>query len=200
MLIKAVLGSLRIYFLSLFKAPAAGLKTLENARGLAIGSLKSFNLALLHKWRLRFYSNPDSHWVKVIGALEKMALIIMVANIAVYGLRLSGLLITGIQAPSFPWIPFAFRLFRLEQEKDCLVVDRISNGQWAWSLSRSNLGVRKSTHLNHMLSQISQIKVREDMDKCTWSLAHDGMFSFGNLRRLINDRILPSLDTKTTWD
>ncbi|GJX00349.1 hypothetical protein Tco_0184262 [Tanacetum coccineum] len=150
--------------------------------------------------RLRFYSNLDSLWVKVIGALEKMALIIMVANIAVYGLRLSGLLITGIQAPSFPMIPFTFRLFRLEQEKDCLVVDRISNGQWAWSLSRSNLGVRKSTHLNHMLSQISQIKVREYMDKCTWSLAHDRMFSFGNLRRLINDRIFPSLDTKTTWD
>ncbi|GJT14497.1 RNA-directed DNA polymerase, eukaryota, reverse transcriptase zinc-binding domain protein [Tanacetum coccineum] len=59
--------------------------------------------------KLRYYSNPDSLWVKVIGALEKMALIIMVANIMVYGLRLFGLLITGIQAPSFPWIPFAFR-------------------------------------------------------------------------------------------
>ncbi|GJS52182.1 RNA-directed DNA polymerase, eukaryota, reverse transcriptase zinc-binding domain protein [Tanacetum coccineum] len=38
--------------------------------GLAIGSLKSFNLALLHKWRWRFYTNPDSLGVKVIRALH----------------------------------------------------------------------------------------------------------------------------------
>ncbi|GJX34167.1 RNA-directed DNA polymerase, eukaryota [Tanacetum coccineum] len=38
------------------------------------------------------------------------------------------------------------------------------------------------------------------MDKCTWSLAHDGMFSIGALCRLIDDHTLPSLDTKTTWD
>ncbi|GJX56798.1 RNA-directed DNA polymerase, eukaryota, reverse transcriptase zinc-binding domain protein [Tanacetum coccineum] len=79
-LIKVVLGSLGIYFFSLFKAPVAVLKALDLARasffwggstdskklswvkwsnvlasldkgGLAIGSLNSFNLALLHKWR-----------------------------------------------------------------------------------------------------------------------------------------------------
>ncbi|GKD66655.1 RNA-directed DNA polymerase, eukaryota [Tanacetum coccineum] len=51
-----------------------------------------------------------------------------------------------------------------------------------------------------MLAKISQIEVSEDMDKCTWSLAHDGTFSVGALRRLIDYQILPYLDTKTTWD
>ncbi|GKD26634.1 hypothetical protein Tco_1232848, partial [Tanacetum coccineum] len=98
-LLKVVLGSLGIYFLSLFKAPSTVLKTLENIRasffwggsltlkkmswlkwphvlssfdkgGLAIGSLKAFNHALLQKWRCRFFVNPDSLWVKVIRALH----------------------------------------------------------------------------------------------------------------------------------
>ncbi|GKC88895.1 RNA-directed DNA polymerase, eukaryota [Tanacetum coccineum] len=92
------------------------------------------------------------------------------------------------------------RLFRLEREKDCLVMNHISDGQWECNWSRSILGVQNFTHLNHMLAEISQIEVSEDMDKCTWSLAQDGMFSVGALRHLIDDHTLPSLDTKTTWD
>jgi hypothetical protein len=74
------------------------------------------------------------------------------------------------------------RLFCLEKEKNCLIVDRISNGQWTWNWSRSILGVRNSTYLNNMLLDISQIDVKEGMDKCIWSLAQDGMFSVGDLR------------------
>lgn len=98
-LIKAVLGSLGIYFLSIFKAPETILKTLESIRasffwggsrdskklawvkwtnvlssfdkgGLGIGSLKSFNLALLQKWRWRYYSLPNNLWVKFTKALH----------------------------------------------------------------------------------------------------------------------------------
>ncbi|GKB46795.1 RNA-directed DNA polymerase, eukaryota, reverse transcriptase zinc-binding domain protein [Tanacetum coccineum] len=92
------------------------------------------------------------------------------------------------------------RLFCLEREKDCLIRDRISNGQWKWNWSRSILGARNSTHLNHMLADISQIEVREGPNKCIWSTAHDGMFFVGALRRLIDDHMLPSLVTKMTWD
>ncbi|GJR63782.1 hypothetical protein Tco_1505944 [Tanacetum coccineum] len=92
------------------------------------------------------------------------------------------------------------RLFRLEQEKNCLIIDRIHNGQWSWNWSQSVLGVRNSAHLNNILLEISQIEVGEDKDKCVWFLAHDGVFSVGDLCRRIDDHILPSVDTKTTWD
>nr|GFB61367.1 putative RNA-directed DNA polymerase, eukaryota, reverse transcriptase zinc-binding domain protein [Tanacetum cinerariifolium] len=69
-LIKAVLGSLGIYYLSIFKAPEVILKSLERLRGMNIGSLKAFNLALLQKWRWRLFSSPNAHWVKVIKALH----------------------------------------------------------------------------------------------------------------------------------
>nr|GEU46080.1 hypothetical protein [Tanacetum cinerariifolium] len=51
-LIKAVLGSLGIYFLSIFKA------------------LEAFNLALLQKWCWRIYPFPNTLWVEVIKALH----------------------------------------------------------------------------------------------------------------------------------
>ncbi|GKC36210.1 RNA-directed DNA polymerase, eukaryota, reverse transcriptase zinc-binding domain protein [Tanacetum coccineum] len=227
-LIKSVMGSLGIYFLSLFKAPSTVLKTLENTRGLAIGSLKSFNLALLHKWRWQFYSNPDSLWVKVIRALHGRecgfdhngskynglwSKIVRTSNylhsssiLPMDSIRFQvgcGSLIRfwkDIWLGNSPLYIRFNRLFRLECEKDCLVMNRISDGQWEWNWSRSILGVRNFTHLNHMLAEISQIEVSEDMDKCTWSLAQDGMFSVGALRRLIDDHTLPSLDTKTAWD
>ncbi|GJY64199.1 putative RNA-directed DNA polymerase, eukaryota, reverse transcriptase zinc-binding domain protein [Tanacetum coccineum] len=172
-LIKFVLGSLGIYYFSIFKVPVSVLKSLEKMcatffwggsqdnrklawlkwpnvvasfekGGLNIRSLKSFNLALLHKW----------HW------------------------RM---------------------LFSLEQEKDCLIIDRINNGQWTWNWS-NNLSVRNSAHLNELLVEISHLDVQADIDKCIWSLDNDGVFSVGALRRLIDDHLLPSLGFPTTWD
>ncbi|GKA04420.1 hypothetical protein Tco_0677201 [Tanacetum coccineum] len=98
-LLKTVLGSLGIYYFSLFKVPSTILNYLENLcasffwggsqgskklswlkwshvlasfdkGGLAIGSLRSFNLALLHKWRWRFHSDRDSFWSKIIRVLH----------------------------------------------------------------------------------------------------------------------------------
>nr|GEV83096.1 putative RNA-directed DNA polymerase, eukaryota, reverse transcriptase zinc-binding domain protein [Tanacetum cinerariifolium] len=94
-LIKAVLGSLGIYYLSIFKCPESVLKSLESLRasffwggsgdqkkmawikwdnilasyekgGLNIGSLKAFNLAFLQKWRWHLVTEPDSLWVRVL--------------------------------------------------------------------------------------------------------------------------------------
>ncbi|GKA15468.1 RNA-directed DNA polymerase, eukaryota, reverse transcriptase zinc-binding domain protein [Tanacetum coccineum] len=98
-LIKSVLGSLGIYYLSIFRAPASVLNDLERIRsnlfwggnqdgkkmawvkwsiilnsydngGLNIGSLKAFNLALLQKWRWRLFTSPNDLWVKVVKAFH----------------------------------------------------------------------------------------------------------------------------------
>nr|GFA02235.1 RNA-directed DNA polymerase, eukaryota, reverse transcriptase zinc-binding domain protein [Tanacetum cinerariifolium] len=98
-LIKAVLGSLGIYYLSIFKAPETILNSMESLRskffwggsqdsrnmawvkwsqvlpsfekrGLQIDSLKAFNLALLQKWRWRLLSSSNNMWVNIIKALH----------------------------------------------------------------------------------------------------------------------------------
>ncbi|GJV85542.1 putative RNA-directed DNA polymerase, eukaryota, reverse transcriptase zinc-binding domain protein [Tanacetum coccineum] len=157
--IKAVLGSLGIYFLSLFIAPAMVLKSLEKARGLAIGSLNSFNLALLHKLRWRFFSSPDSLWVKVIKALHGSE-----CGFDLIGCKFNGIWSKIVGTSNYlhsnsilPMDSICFqvgygylirfwkdiwlgdsplytrfnRLYQLEQKKNFLVVDRLSNGLWS---------------------------------------------------------------------
>ncbi|GKD71579.1 hypothetical protein Tco_1325669, partial [Tanacetum coccineum] len=94
-LITSVLGSLRVYYLSLFPMPKLINKRLESLRanlfwgctdrikkipwiawksvlaskvkgGLGIGSLEALNLSLLQKWRWRFFNSPQALWVKVV--------------------------------------------------------------------------------------------------------------------------------------
>ncbi|GKD16537.1 putative RNA-directed DNA polymerase, eukaryota, reverse transcriptase zinc-binding domain protein [Tanacetum coccineum] len=123
------------------------LASTTGCRGLAISSLKFFNLALLHKWRWRFYSNPDSLWVKVIRALHGReggfdhngckynGLWSKIFGTSNYLHSSSILHMDSISISGGLW------LFHLEREKDFLVMDRISNGQWEWNWSRSILGV-----------------------------------------------------------
>ncbi|GJQ98500.1 RNA-directed DNA polymerase, eukaryota, reverse transcriptase zinc-binding domain protein [Tanacetum coccineum] len=188
----------------------------------------AFNLALLHKWRWRFYSSPDSLWVNVIKALHgngggfdstccnfngNWSKIVGTSN------YLHSSLILPLDSIRFQvgcgsrtrfwkdiWLgntPLSTRfnrLFRLEQDKNCLIVDRISNGQWSWNWSSSTLGIRNTAFLNNLLAEISLLDISVDANKCTWSLANDGLFKVGDLRRLIDDHALPTLPTKTTWD
>ncbi|GJU53564.1 putative RNA-directed DNA polymerase, eukaryota, reverse transcriptase zinc-binding domain protein [Tanacetum coccineum] len=98
-LIKSVLGSLGIYYFSIFKVPEAVLKTLESLRasffwgatgdsrklawikwsnilasldkgGLGVGSLKAFNNSLLLKWRWRLLNKPSALWVEVLKSIH----------------------------------------------------------------------------------------------------------------------------------
>ncbi|GKB78915.1 hypothetical protein Tco_0945810 [Tanacetum coccineum] len=92
------------------------------------------------------------------------------------------------------------RLFRLDQDKNCRIVDRIVDGQWSWNWSCNTLGVCNTAYLNSLLLESSELDIYEATDKCVWSLAHDEAFSAAALRRRIDDHILPSLDIKTTWD
>ncbi|GKA96279.1 RNA-directed DNA polymerase, eukaryota, reverse transcriptase zinc-binding domain protein [Tanacetum coccineum] len=98
-LIKAVLGSLGVYFFSSYKAPKSVISELESLirsffwggskkdrkiawvawekvisprdqGGLGIGSLRVSNLAMLAKWWWRFLNEEDSLWCKVIRSLH----------------------------------------------------------------------------------------------------------------------------------
>ncbi|GJT51431.1 RNA-directed DNA polymerase, eukaryota, reverse transcriptase zinc-binding domain protein [Tanacetum coccineum] len=98
-LIKSVLESMGIYYMSLFKVPETVLKNLERFRanffwggdesnrklawvkwdnvldsfdkgGLGVGSLKAFNLALLQKWCWRLINNTNLLWVHLIKSIH----------------------------------------------------------------------------------------------------------------------------------
>nr|GEX64493.1 putative RNA-directed DNA polymerase, eukaryota, reverse transcriptase zinc-binding domain protein [Tanacetum cinerariifolium] len=150
-LIKAILGSLGIYILSIFEAPETIFKYLERYRakffgggsqdsrklawikwsnvlssfdigGLNIGSLKAFNLAFLQKWRWRLFSSPSSLWVKVIKSLH------------------------GYECG-----------FDIEGCK--------FNGRY---------GMRNKAYLRELLLEISLVDIIVEEDLCVWDMAIDG--------------------------
>ncbi|MFS7973280.1 putative RNA-directed DNA polymerase [Helianthus anomalus] len=98
-LAKSVLGSLPAYFLSMFLAPKCVIKKLESLRrdfvwgrsgwrqkirwvrwdnmvkpkelgGIGIGSISSFNSAMLSKWWWRFRDNPNQLWALVVNSIH----------------------------------------------------------------------------------------------------------------------------------
>nr|GEZ14506.1 RNA-directed DNA polymerase, eukaryota [Tanacetum cinerariifolium] len=215
-LIKSVLGSLGIYYLSIFKAPELVLKDLERSRasffwgstidnkkmawikwsnilpsfdkgGLNIGSLKSFNFALLQKRRWRMFHFPNSLWVKIIKAFHGSE-----GGFDSHGCSFNG-----------TWSKFIGtynRLYHLEQEKDCLIINRFDNGNWKWNWSRDDIGVRNSASLRDLIFDIEDVDLNMEEDSCMWALSSDSVFSVGDTRCLIDAKLLPSSTTPTSWD
>lgn len=99
-LLKSVLGSMPIFYMSIFKAPSGVLRTLEAIRshffnghdtnnkkaswvnwkkaltakdrgGLGISSLYAMNRGLMFKWVWRFFTQESSLWARVIKAVHR---------------------------------------------------------------------------------------------------------------------------------
>ncbi|GJR79063.1 RNA-directed DNA polymerase, eukaryota, reverse transcriptase zinc-binding domain protein [Tanacetum coccineum] len=217
-LIKSVLGSLGIYYLSIFRAPESVLNDLERIRsnffwggnqdgrkmawvkwpiilnsydngGLNIGSLKAFNLALLQKWRWRLFTSPNDLWVKVVKAFHGHEC----------GFDNNGCSFKDIWVGEAPLSIRYNRLYRLDLDKDCLIIDRIINGQWHWNWSRTNIGVRNLAFFRDMLNEIGQLNIVASEDTCVWNLGPNGTFTVNDARNIIDQKTLPSLPS-TSWD
>nr|GEV66440.1 reverse transcriptase domain-containing protein [Tanacetum cinerariifolium] len=91
------------------------------------------------------------------------------------------------------------RLFRLEQDKDYLIIDRIHNSQWSWNWLRSDPRTRNEAYLNDLINEISQVFISSNSDACYWSIANDGVFTVGITRKHLDDHFLPSSATSTCW-
>ncbi|GJW27969.1 RNA-directed DNA polymerase, eukaryota, reverse transcriptase zinc-binding domain protein [Tanacetum coccineum] len=174
-LIKSVLGSLDSKKLAWIKWTNV-LSSFEKW-DLNIGSLKAFNLALLQKWRWRMYSFPNALWVKIIKALHGQE-----GGFDNHGCKFNGTWARIVGSSNYlhskdiiPLNSFRFQagLYRLERDKDCLIIDRINNGHWSWNWSRSDIGVRNMAYLHDLLLEISLVDTHPVEDSCLWSLAND---------------------------
>ncbi|GKB86836.1 RNA-directed DNA polymerase, eukaryota, reverse transcriptase zinc-binding domain protein [Tanacetum coccineum] len=203
------------------------IKSVLGSLGLNIGSLKAFNLALSQKWRWRMFSSPNDLWVKVVKAFHghesgfdnnRCSFKGIWANIVGSSnfLHSKGIILsnsfhfkagcgTRIRFWKDIWVgeaPFFIkynRLYRLDQDKDCLIIDRIINGQWHWNWSRTNLGARNLSSFRDMLNEIGQVNIEVSEDTCVWSLGPKGTFTVKDARNLIDQKSLPSLPS-TTWE
>ncbi|GJW68358.1 RNA-directed DNA polymerase, eukaryota, reverse transcriptase zinc-binding domain protein [Tanacetum coccineum] len=213
--------------LTLIKSILGSLASLDKG-GLGIESLKSFNLALLQKWRWRMISNAKALWVKVIKAFHGQeggfglndntsngvwskivgssnylhsAEILPIDSIRFQvGCGTSTRFWKDLWTDNAPLYIRYNKLFQLEQEKDCLIWDRLVDNQWTWNWSRSIMGARNTAYLNDLINEISHTDFSPELDACCWTIAKDGAFSVSSTQHHTNTHLLPSLDNQTQWD
>nr|GFA60922.1 hypothetical protein [Tanacetum cinerariifolium] len=226
-LIKSVLGSLGIYYLSIFKAPELVLKDLERSRafffwgstidnkkmswikwsnippsfdkgGLNIGSLKSFNFALLQKWRWRMFHSPNSLWVKIIKSFHGSE-----GGFDSHGCSFNGTWSKIIGTSNYLHPKDIIPLNSLRFHVGCGTRIRFWKDIWnGYSplCIRDDIVVRNSASLRDLFSDIKDVDLNMEDDSCMWALSSDGSFLVGDTRCLIDAKLLPSSTTPTSWD
>ncbi|GJV42344.1 RNA-directed DNA polymerase, eukaryota, reverse transcriptase zinc-binding domain protein [Tanacetum coccineum] len=218
-LIKSVLGTLGIYYLSIFKVPDVVLKLLEKKHaiffwggthdsrklawvkwlnvlashdkgGLGIGSLRSFNLALLQKWRWRFISNANALWVKVIKAFHGQE----------GGFDLNVSPSSGIWSKIVGSSNFLHSNEILPNDSIRFRVGSGCSIRFWKDLWTGNSPLYLRYNRLFRLDRDKDCLLSSDRDVCYWSMANDGMFSVTSTRHIIDSHLLPALDMPTQWD
>nr|GEW57816.1 RNA-directed DNA polymerase, eukaryota, reverse transcriptase zinc-binding domain protein [Tanacetum cinerariifolium] len=195
--------------------------------GLGFGSLKSFNLALLQKWRWRLISNPNLLWVQVIKAIHREEVGLshfackskgLWAKIIGYinHLHSNGIIPTNtlrfkvgcgshVRFWIYNWIgdsPLLHRynrLYRLELHLNCVISDRFVNGEWHWQWRRIIDSERRFDMLKALLTELESVPISSGNDEVRWGLNPDGSFYVSVTRDHIDDVILSTLPAVTSW-
>ncbi|GJU60342.1 RNA-directed DNA polymerase, eukaryota, reverse transcriptase zinc-binding domain protein [Tanacetum coccineum] len=227
-LIKSVLGSLGIYYLSIFRAPESVLNDLERIRSNFFwGGNQDGKKMTWVKWSiiLNYYDNGGLNivvkafhgheggfdnngcsfkgtWANIFGSsnfLHSKGIILNNSFRFNAGCGTRILFWNDIWVGEAPLSIRYNRLYRLDLDKDCLITDLIINGQWHWNWSRTNIGVRNLAFFRDMLNEIGQLNIVASEDTCVWNLGPNGTFTVKDARNIIDQKTLPSLPS-TSWD
>nr|GEW65315.1 putative RNA-directed DNA polymerase, eukaryota, reverse transcriptase zinc-binding domain protein [Tanacetum cinerariifolium] len=185
-LIKSVLGSLGIYYLSIFKAPESVVKSLESMRA-----------AFFLGWRL--FQNPSALWVQVIKSIHGEE-----AGVDLRGCQTNGVWASIVgtinHLHSSGIVPLSSIRFRVG---DAFSI-RFWKDTWLGNeplCIRPLVTCRSKSEFDKLILDIANLDEDEmaDSDSCIWSLSHDGIFSVNLVRKLIDDLSLPTISPSTRW-
>nr|GEX75409.1 putative ribonuclease H protein At1g65750 family [Tanacetum cinerariifolium] len=217
----AMLGSLGIYYFSIYRAPQTVLYDLEIIRsdffwggnkdtkkmawvkwsntiasldkgGLNINSLKAFNLALLQKWHWRMLSTLNSYGLRLLKRfMVKKVALILM----VVNSRVPGQILLVRRTSFIRKVLSLLILLNLKQVAD----PEIDFGKtYGWP--RTNLGSPNLSYFRDMLNEIGDVNIEVTEDTCYWSLGSNGIYTVKEARKIIDLKTLPLLDLQSTWD
>ncbi|GJT45843.1 RNA-directed DNA polymerase, eukaryota, reverse transcriptase zinc-binding domain protein [Tanacetum coccineum] len=197
-LIKSVLGSLGIYYLSIFKCPELVLNSLEAMHA-------SFFWGAIHGAEAGAdlkgcYCNGV--WASIISTysmLHNRNLIPMNTLCRKVGNGLSIRFWKDAWNGGGTLMSRFNRLFHLDTNEDCLLSDRRVNDSWIWNWKRQIEGSRNEAALGSLVSDLGQVQLLDGPDSWRWSLDDDGIFSVHVTRLHIDSCMLPSCSPCTRW-
>ncbi|GJY86489.1 retrovirus-related pol polyprotein from transposon TNT 1-94 [Tanacetum coccineum] len=225
-LIKAVLGNLGIYYMSIFKCPECVLKTLESIRasffwggngdqkkmawikwdnilasfekgGLSIRTIHGVDAGIDLKW-----CKSRGTWANIVASYSMLHSRDIIPLHTLQHKVGNG---SSIRFWKDNWVgngPLNMRynrLFHLDSNANCLLWERISNDNWSWNWNRQSLGSRNEEALEAMISEVGHVNVSNLPDSWQWNIAPYGVFSVHDTRLHLDNCLLPSLSPSTRW-
>nr|GFA55635.1 RNA-directed DNA polymerase, eukaryota, reverse transcriptase zinc-binding domain protein [Tanacetum cinerariifolium] len=207
-LLKSVLGSTPIYNMYLFKVSKAVLKSMEYIRrnffnGIRDGEKKiAWVIHALHSSNTStlsaFYSLLWSSIIKECNSLKSQGLdLISHCKIRVgNGMSTSfwhdQWLGDSCLRLSYP------RLFALKNNKVCTVAAKMS-ASFVSSLRRDVRGGEESAQLSWIFDLLDTVVLSNMGDRRFWDLNGDGCFRVKDVRRMLDDMLLPKSDVPSRW-
>ncbi|GJS94449.1 RNA-directed DNA polymerase, eukaryota, reverse transcriptase zinc-binding domain protein [Tanacetum coccineum] len=195
---------------------------------LGVSSLYALNRALMFKWVSRFLTQSSSLWARVIkeihgedrkiGKNAKSAypsiwldIVHELELIKKQGIDLTGCIHKkiGNEANMSFWedvwrgdVAFKYLypiVYALELCKSVDVASKLSHINMSYLFRRDPRGGAEQAQYLEMLAKVEGTWLVDLRDSWVWSLDGSGEFTVASVRRLIDDRMLPEISSKTRW-
>ncbi|GJX93267.1 hypothetical protein Tco_0347853 [Tanacetum coccineum] len=214
-LLKLVLGSLPIYYLSMFKVPTLVLNKMKSIRshffngvelndrkismvkwesvlvskekgGLGVSSFFALNRALIFKWVWHFQTQSFSLWSRVIKAIHGE----------------DGKLSRSIKySYSSNWKDIVREVSVLKEKGlDLYIVLKLSQPDLDVSFRRKPRGGAEQDQMYALRLKIEGHILSNSMDRWYWSLTGSGEFSVASIHNFIDDQSFKVFSPSTRWN
>ncbi|GJR18121.1 RNA-directed DNA polymerase, eukaryota, reverse transcriptase zinc-binding domain protein, partial [Tanacetum coccineum] len=91
------------------------------------------------------------------------------------------------------------RLFALESSKSITVASKLSQDSLWSSFRRVVRGGVEQAQLSQLITNLEGVTLGDMRDRWVWSMDGTGEFSVASVRKVIDDRLLPDISSKTKW-
>nr|GEX02448.1 RNA-directed DNA polymerase, eukaryota, reverse transcriptase zinc-binding domain protein [Tanacetum cinerariifolium] len=155
--------------------------------GLGVTSLYALNRGHMFKWVWRFFTQNTSLWARVIkaihgedGKMERQVKYVF---------------------PSYS-MDIVHELNVLKRQETCKSVKvstKLAQSSLEFSFCRRPRGGVEQEQYEALSVQVHDVTLVPLSDRWKWSLESSGDFSVASVRKMIDDKMLPDVTTKTWW-
>ncbi|GKC09769.1 RNA-directed DNA polymerase, eukaryota, reverse transcriptase zinc-binding domain protein [Tanacetum coccineum] len=196
--------------------------------GLGVSSLYALNRGLMFKWMWRFYTQNTSLWVRVIKAIHGddgkvggyvkdgakscwLSIVNELNTLKNKGINLLDFLHVKLgngDKTAFwedRWIEGSTlktrypRLFNLETCKSIMVSMKLEQPGLEDSFRRTPMGGVEQVQFDELSDLLQNVTLSPISDRWNRALESSGDFSVASVRKAIDDKSLPEVDSKTRW-
>ncbi|GKA04728.1 hypothetical protein Tco_0683848, partial [Tanacetum coccineum] len=175
---------------------------LKETGGLGVSSLYSLNRALMFKWIWWFITQSLSLWTRVIKAIHGDDGKISKKSESSYPSIWLNIVHEMELFKKQDNVAFKHRyprLYALESCKSIDVATKLAHTSIDYSFRRVPRGGVEQTQFADLLIKVEGVSLVNMNDRWVWSLEGFGDFSVAPVRKLIDDKRLPEVSSKTRW-